>query len=240
MNMIYVTGRKIIAFHKICLKSIIAMCFLLVGSLISGCSETEQVHGDEYLVRVEESVLMALDFQREFETTRSACLRGDIKQDASICREAKKQLLNQMVEELIIIERAKELNITVSDSEFEESVRRIKQDYPENEFENMLLEYSVSYSMWEKRLRARLLVEKVIAEDLKKNIEITSYDISRYYRENIKNDSNSRLKNKHATEAVIKNLRNLKAQEAYKTWFEKLQKKYKVEINDKQWEKILS
>ena len=145
-----------------------------------------------------------------------------------------------MVEELIIIERSKELNITVTDSELEENVRKIKGDYPESEFENMLLEYAISYNMWEKRLRKRLLIEKVIAEDLKNNIRITPDDLSRYYSEYVKNGSDGKLANEPTTETVVKNLRNLKAEEAYKAWFEGLQKKYKIEINNKQWEKILS
>ncbi|MBU1711559.1 MAG: SurA N-terminal domain-containing protein [Proteobacteria bacterium] len=213
---------------------------MLVVLMISGCSGTESVQSDEYLVRVQGSVLMVLDFQREFEITKAAYSRNDIEQDASVRRDAKKQLLNQMVEELVIIERSKELNITVTDSELEEAVRKIKGDYPESEFEQMLLEYAISYNLWEKRLRTRLLIEKVIAEDLKNNIQIIPDDLSKYYRENIKNGADGKLANEPATEIVIKNLRNLKAEKAYKAWFEELQKKYKIEINNKQWEKILS
>jgi FKBP-type peptidyl-prolyl cis-trans isomerase (trigger factor) len=238
--MIHVTAHKHFATGETCCAVIFTGCALLVVLILSGCSGTESVQSDEYLVRVQESVLMVLDFQREFEITKSAYSHNDIEQDASVCSDAKKQLLNQIVEELIIIERSKELNITVTDSELEEAIRKIKRDYPESEFEKMLLEYAISYNLWEKKLRTRMLIEKVIAEDLKNNIQITPDDLSKYYRENIKNDADGKLANEPTTEIVIKNLRNLKAEEAYKTWFEGLQKKYKIEINNKQWEKILS
>ncbi len=226
--------------HKRFTSEIFAGCALLLVLILSGCSRTESVQGDEYLVRVQEGVLMVLDFQREFEITKSAYSYNDIEQKASVYSDAKKQLLNQMVEELILIVRSKELNIAVTDSELEETVRKIKADYPEGEFEKMLLEYAISYNMWETKLRTRLLIEKVIAEDLKNNILITPDDLSRYYSEYVKNGSDGKLANKPTTEEVIKNLRNLKAEESYKTWFEGLQKKYKIEINHKQWEKILS
>ena len=238
--MIYVAAHNLFAYGKTHCAGIFKGCTLLVVLILSGCSGTESFHSDEYLVRVQESVLMVLDFQREFETIKAAYSRSGIEQNASVYRDAKKELLNQIVEELIIIERAKELNISVTDFELEEVVRKIKGDYPESEFEKILLEYSVSYNMWEKRLRMRLLIDKVIAEDLKNNIEITADDLSKYYRESIKNGPNGKIANEQTTEIVIKNLRNLKAEEAYKAWFEGLNKKYKIEINNKQWEKILS
>lgn len=217
-----------------------AGCALLILLIITGCSGTESVQGDEYLVRVQDGVFMVLDFQREFEITRSAYSHNDMEQNSSFHRDAKKQLLNQIIEELIIIERSKELIITVKDSEFEEAVRKIKGDYPESEFEKMLLEYAISYDMWEKRLRMRMIIEKVIDEDLKNKIQITPEDLSRYYSEKIKNNPDGKPAIKPNTETVIKNLRNLKAEEFYKVWFEELQKRYKIEINNKQWEKILS
>ncbi|MBU1181854.1 MAG: SurA N-terminal domain-containing protein [Proteobacteria bacterium] len=238
--MIYVKVHEHFTAGETCSARIFAVCALFAVLILSGCSGTESVQGDEYLVRVQESVLMVLDFQRELEITKSAYSRNDIEQNASFHRDTKEQLLNQMVEELIIIERSKELNITVTDSELEEAVRKIKRDYPESEFEKMLLEYAISYNLWEKRLRMRLLIEKVIVEDLKNNIQITPDDLSKYYRENIKNGADGKLANEPTTETIIKNLRNLKAEEAYKTWFEGLQRKYKIEINNKQWEKILS
>ncbi|MFO7666903.1 MAG: SurA N-terminal domain-containing protein [Desulfobacterales bacterium] len=238
--MIYFKAYKRFTTGETCCTVIFAGCALLTVLILSGCSRTESFRGDEYLVKVQGSVLMALDFQREFEITKSAYSYHGIEQDDTLKSDAKKQLLNQMIEELVIIERSKELNIAVTDSELEENVRRIKEDYPENEFENMLLEYAISYDMWEKRLRKRLLIEKVIVEDLKNNIQITPGDLSKYYSEYVKNDSYGKLANEPTTETIVKNLRNLKAEAAYKAWFEGLQKKYKIEINHKQWEKILS
>jgi hypothetical protein len=223
-----------------CRAGMQAGCALLVLLIISGCTRTDSGQGDEYLVKVQGSVLMVLDFQREFEITRTAYSYNDMEQNASFLSDAKKQLLNQLIEELIVIERSKELNIMVKDSELENAVLKIKGDYPENEFENMLLEYAISYDMWKKRLKIRMLIEKVIDEDLKKNIQITPGDLSRYYSENKKNAADDKSVKKFNTETVIRNLRNLKAEEGYKAWFEGLRGKYKIEINSKQWEKILS
>ena len=211
---------------------------LLAVFVLSGCSGTESVQSDEYLVRVDGNVVTVLDFQRAFETAKSA-YPHNITNESSVYREVKQQLLNQMIEELIVVQRAKELNITVIDQELGAAVEKIKKDYPEDEFEQMLLEYAISYKLWEKELRTRLLMEKVITEDLKNNIAVTSDDLAKYYSEHLKEGSGD-SSNKPATEIAVKILRNAKAESAYKTWINELQRKYKIEINKKQWEKIIS
>jgi hypothetical protein len=82
-------------------------------------------------------------------------------------------------------------------------------------------------------------MEKVITEDLKNNIAVTPDDLAKYYSEHLK-DGSGDSSNKPATEIAVKNLRNAKAESAYKTWINELQRKYKIEIHKKQWEKIIS
>jgi hypothetical protein len=93
--------------------------------------------------------------------------------------------------------------------------------------------------MWEKGLRTRLIMEKVITEDLKNNIVVTPADMAKYYSEHPK-DGSGNSSNKPATEIAVKNLRNAKAESAYKAWINELQRKYKIEINKKYWEKMIS
>ncbi len=220
-----------------CVKIFAGYIFLAVF-MLSGCSGTDSVQGDEYLVRVEGNVVTVLDFQRAFETAKSA-YPHNITNASSVYREVKQQLLNQMIEELIVVQRAKELNLIITDQELGNAVEKIKRDYPEDEFDQMLLEYAISYKLWEKGLRTRLLMEKVITEDLKNNITVTPDDLSKYYSENLK-DSSGGSSNKPAVEIAVKDLRNAKAESGYKTWINGLQNKYRIEINKKQWEKLIS
>jgi len=211
---------------------------LLAVFILSGCAGSDSDQSDEYLVRVDGNVATVLDFQRAFETAKSA-YPHNITHESSVYRGVKQQLLNQMIEELIVVQRAKELNITVTDQELGDAVEKIKRDYPEDEFEQMLLEYAISYKLWEKGLRIRLIMEKVITEDLINNIAVTTDDMAKYYSEHLKGGSGD-PSNKPAVEIAVKNLRNAKAESAYKVWINELQQKYKIEINMKQWEKIIS
>jgi hypothetical protein len=143
---------------------------------------------------------------------------------------------------MIIIERAKELGIEISVSEVEKAVSEIKKDYPEDVFEQMLLEYTVSYNSWEEGLKNRLLVEKVIGEELDKQVLITPGEISKYYEEYyVKDGLTSDFKDgsENIPEIIVKNLRRQKLEAAYKPWMERLQEKYTIEVNKAQLAKII-
>jgi hypothetical protein len=143
--------------------------------------------------------------------------------------------------ELIILERATELGLSVSDEELEKAVADIKKDYPEDSFEKTLLEYAVSYETWQDRLRKRLLMEKVIQQELEDQIVITSEDIAKYYEENFRAkapDADSELNTEDINKMIIEQLRRAKLEHAYQIWINKLKQKYPIEINTVQWERI--
>ncbi len=158
-------------------------------------------------------------------------------------REARLSLLNQLIEQMIILERAVEQNIGISDSEVEEIIAGIKKDYPEGEFDKTLLEYAISYQSWKGALKNRLLIEKVIAEELEEKVVITPESISEYYERNYERfflNSDSKEISANINEFIVKHLRMEKVEEAYKDWIKELKKNYKIEINRDRWEEIAS
>ena len=215
---------------------------LILPVLFSGCPDPGSSSQNQYLIKVGEHSATVLDFQKAFEATR-VVYPNNMSQKSAAHKEAQIRLLKQMTEELILLERAKELNITVTDEEIKKAVAEIKADYPDEVFEETLLEYAVSYEAWEKALKNRLLMEKLVAKELKNQIEITTDDISEYYKENYKNgqlDPEMAMNSSDINEKIVEHLRRQKTEEAYKLWIEKIQKKYEIEINKEQWEKIIS
>lgn len=213
---------------------------LLVLCALSGCAEPEDKHGNEYLIRVGESITTIDDFNMAFEIVRAAYSYNALKSSANL-KKARLSLLNQLVEQMIILERAGEQNICISDSEVEEVIAGIKKDYPEDEFDKMLLEYAISYQSWKEALKNRLLIKKVIIAELEEKVVITQESISEYYERNYDRfflNFGSREDSANMNEFIIKHLRKENAEEAYNDWIKKLRKNYKIEINREQWEKI--
>jgi len=226
-----------------CLKKIITPAVLLLTvCVLTSCPKPESKDQDEYLIRIGERVVTVLDFHKAFEIAEVA-FPHNVLQDSSALKDAKIRLLNQMTEEMVLLERAKELDISILESEFEKNVAEIKSDYPEGVFEEILLEYAVSYESWKKGLKTRMLIEKLIEKELSAQIVITADDISRYYDKNYK-ASNFKLdsvnRSKDLNEKIVKHLRRKKIEEIYKSWIEQIHKRFSIEINEKQWEKILS
>lgn len=234
------------------IKFISLICFLWVGYTLAGCSDFEQKQRDEYFIKVRDRTITVADFNKAFEIAKNAYPHNRI-QRPDVIREARLRLIQQMTEEMILLERAEELGITITDSQIEKAIRDIKRDYPDNVFQEILLEYAIPYQSWKEGLKTRLLMEKVITQELGDKIEITHDDISRYYEEHIKDDDTSpdeehnkdnntspdvKAESEDINNIIIKILRKEKMEKAYTSWIKKLTDKYAVEINKKELEKM--
>jgi hypothetical protein len=215
--------------------------FLSVIYPLAGCGGSESKCRDEYFIRVGDSVITVLDFNEAFEIARAFYSHGAMGQPDAV-KEARLRFAKQMTEEMILRERAKDIGIKITDEEVKQAVEDIKQDYPGDVFAQILLEYAVPYPLWEKGLETRLLMEKVVAKELGDQIIVTPDDVSKYYEAHHKNHEltpDKKEGSKDINETITRNLRRTKIEQAYKPWIKELQKKYIVEINKVQWEKII-
>jgi len=222
------------------IKFISLICFLWVGYTLAGCSDFEHKQRNEYFIKVGDRTITVADFNKAFEIAKNAYPQNRI-QRPDVNREVRLRLIQQMTEEMILLERAEELGITITDSQVEKALRDIKKDYPDNVFQEILLEYAIPYQSWKEGLKTRLLMEKVITQELGDKIEISHDDISKYYEEHFKDDNTSpdvKAVSKDINNIIIKILRKEKMEKAYASWIKKLKNKYAVEINKKELEKM--
>lgn len=90
-------------------------------------------------------------------------------------------LINKVIDKYLILEYGKERNITFSEDELESAINEIKKDYPEEIFQDMLLERYVDYKEWKTWLRQELLIQKIITDALMAIPPITYEEIKEYY-----------------------------------------------------------
>ena len=225
--------------HAACPPVTLAAAILTVLFLFS-CTDAALNSDDEYLIRISERVVTVSDFNNAFEITKSA-YPHNLPQDSVLLKEAQVRMLNQMIEELLVLQRAAELQIELTEPEVTQTIANIKADYPEGVFEQMLLEYAVSYSFWEKRLKIRLMMEKVVEREVHRNITLTPEEIAKFYKENYVGKQPVSDKDPEKTninELIVKQLRRQKAEEAYQLWIKNLRGKYTVDINQSQWKRL--
>jgi hypothetical protein len=216
--------------------------FLVIGIVIITLSACRDNSGSEYLIRVRDRVVTVMEFNTAFEIVKTAYDHHSI-QSRAILNDARMRLLDQKIEEMILLERAEDIKVEVSEEELEKKIDEVKSNYPDDAFEQIFLEQAVSFQYWKKGLRTRLIMEKVIRRELGDKIEMTPEEIAAYYIEKQKERGTGAKVQKGAKsldEAVIKTLRQKKTEDAYKSWIKKLRQEYKVEINKAEWEEICS
>lgn len=232
---------------------VLISCFLWVGYTLVGCSDFEHKQKDEYFIKVGSRTITVADFNKAFEIAKNAYSKNQIRQP-DIAREARLQLIQQMTEEMILLQRAEELGITVTDSQVEKALEDVKKDYPDNVFQETLLEYAVPYKSWREGLKTRLIMEKVITQEFGNKIVVTNDDISKYHEEHLKDDGTApdeeHIKDNSTSpdvkteskdinnKIIIKILRKKKLEKAYASWIKQLKNKYAVEINKEELKKM--
>ena len=159
---------------------------LVILCLISGCSGKSGTSAqDQVVIRVDDRVLTLTEFNEYFESIRMSYDKEEAKNSVSM-QDARLSFLLQLVEEMIILRRADELQLHVSPQELDEAVRDFQEDYPESGFEHLFLKQAISFEAWKQRLKKRLLVEKVIRIELLKEVSITPQEIKDYYDKHLK------------------------------------------------------
>jgi len=98
----------------------------------------------------------------------------------------KKEVLNHLIEEKVMLQRARELSLTVGDVETEARIGEIRKDYSIESFESLFGNGGIDYPAWKKALQKRMLLEKVIAQDVNAKIQVTDGEAELYFKTNRK------------------------------------------------------
>jgi len=215
---------------------------LIVWAGFLGCSDSKGPVSPKFLIQVNDSVITVEAFDRAVEDA-TADFPTNMDIDAQILADIQLRILNQLTERLILLERARELNIKIDDTELERVIASIKSDYPKGEFDQVLLEQAVSFHQWKKDLRIRLLMEKVVNHELEPRIHITPEEISEYYEKHYKSsgsDSDKKEDVSNIDAIIVQQVRNSKKEAMYRSWMTALEKQYTLKVNQSAWDKIVN
>lgn len=208
---------------------------------ITGCSDAKTPVEHVKLVQVNQGFISVGDFDKAIDKA-TADFPSGMQIDNDTMVDIRLRLLNQFAERLILIERAKELKLEITEVELENTIAMIKSDYPKGEFERVLLEQAVSYQQWKKELRIRLLMEKVVDHELDSQIQISPQEISAVYEQYYAteaSDSDEKLDAAEIEATIIQQVRSSKKETMYKEWISSLEKRYNVSVNQEAWAKII-
>lgn len=223
---------------NVLLHLLVAATFLFIW----GCSFTPK-DKDKNLVKVGKKAVTVFDFKQALELAKTA-YPHNMTHNREELKAVLEGLLHDMVEELVLMNAAETMGVTVTREAIKSEVARIRADYPDDTFEKMLMENAIPYDAWEDRVRIQLLMDRVIDEALVKNVTITPEEAKDYYNNVYLPEHDGRLEEgvseEQVTRIIIENLKRKKAEEAYEEWLGRMQSQYVIDLNKAEWQKIIS
>jgi peptidyl-prolyl cis-trans isomerase SurA len=96
--------------------------------------------------------------------------------------EVKKDILNQIIEDKLVLSRAKELGIKITESEIEERLDYIKNGFPsEDEFYKALETQGVTIANLKDRYTDQIMMKKLVDYEVKSRVSVLPSEVSDYY-----------------------------------------------------------
>jgi peptidyl-prolyl cis-trans isomerase SurA len=96
----------------------------------------------------------------------------------------KMNVLDELINNEILLERAKKLNMEASDGEVEDKFTELKSPFTEDEFQRQLKERGVSVDDLKRDLRRQLSIQKLLNREVVAKIAITDQDVTDFYNAN--------------------------------------------------------
>ena len=90
------------------------------------------------------------------------------------------EILDSMITEKIILQRAREMNLSISDTELEKKLMDIRKDYGDNFFD-LLRAQNVRYDDWREELRKEMLFDRLVAADVNATIRVSEDEAKDYF-----------------------------------------------------------
>ncbi|MFN2358087.1 MAG: SurA N-terminal domain-containing protein [Desulfotignum sp.] len=204
---------------------------IFAGIFLAGCDRTPQTDTTEYIIKAGPVVVTPTEFVEELDLKLSA-YPYDIKNTPDQYNEVLVDLVATLSEETLLLAVAREKGITVTSSEVEAAKARVKETYPENSFDQMLLENAISQLVWENRLEKSLVIEKLVQQELIDKIHITADDVKSFFEKHQTKEASLPDKEGLVDETeLVAQLRRQKGQMLYQEWVYALKQDLSVDIN---------
>jgi peptidyl-prolyl cis-trans isomerase SurA len=96
----------------------------------------------------------------------------------------KLNVLDELIKNEILLERAKKLNLEASDGEVEDRFTELKSPYTEDEFQRQLLKQGLTVQDLKNDIRRDLSIQKLMNREVVAKISITDQDVTDFYNAN--------------------------------------------------------
>ena len=152
----------------------------MVLAMAAGCKQKAQPAPDVWAV-VNGNEIKREDVDKYYRTQLNPEGQEPSQEEAL---SLKLNVLDQLINNEILLERAKKLNLEASDGEVEDKFTELKSPYTEEEFQRRLKDQNISVDDLKHDLRRQLSITKLLNREVVAKISITDQDVADYYNAN--------------------------------------------------------
>lgn len=169
-------------------KKLLSGVLLLLLFVAVGCDQFQEPSVEKQrkneVARVNGQVILRDDLARNLDLSKKKFRVGRQEPlEPSKLLWLKTNTLNQMIEEILFQQEAKRQKIVISEEEMNSVRLQFMEGYPPGTFEKSLEIVEVSQKDWERKLRNRLLIKKLIQDVVNSKVTISEEDVKRYFDE---------------------------------------------------------
>jgi len=158
--------------QKMAFIGVAALC--LVG--VAGCRRT---HGPDVMATVNSKPILRSEVEQLYQNNLGDSQQQPSKEQADIVR---LNVLRQLIDEEILMERAAKLNLTATDEEVDNQINELKAPFGEEEFNKRLAAKHLTLDDLKRQIRRSKTEDKLLNKEINSKINIADADIAAYYQ----------------------------------------------------------
>jgi peptidyl-prolyl cis-trans isomerase SurA len=157
-----------------------ALTILVACAFAAGC-QRETAPGPDVWASVDGKDIHRDDVEKIFRSRVNAEAPAPSQEEAL---SLKLNILDELINSEILVERAGKMNLVASDAEVEDKFTESKSPYTEEEFQKKLKDTGLTVDDLKSDIRRQLSIEKLLNREVVAKITITDQDISDFYNKN--------------------------------------------------------
>jgi len=140
---------------------------------------------DRILAVVNDDIVTLYEFNKAFKLyeTRIRSLNYPPEKERQMLEKVREDVLNELIDEKLTEQEIQQLNLSVSDTEIENTIERFKaaNHLTDAQFQNALVKEGLSLEEYREQVKDQLLRAKLVNRQVKSKIVITKEEIQAYY-----------------------------------------------------------
>lgn len=167
-----------------------APCLLIAALLLPAAARAQTYLVNRIVLRVNDRIATLDDFQSALAERRAAILGAtdlDEERRRELMASAGRRVLAEMYEELLLLSRADQMIVTISDADLEQAIAQTRERMglqDEEQFRQALAASNIALDGLRNRLRKNLMVQEVVGREVQSRVKLDEDVLREVWREN--------------------------------------------------------